>query len=343
MISKLLSIVSVLLFTGLIGAVGYLTWREWMDDPPILSTPTPTPTATSRPTATATVTLTPSPTHSGDSFVSPTSTLTPMPPLTPFLTPSPTLMLTPTLPSPTLSPTLTPAPIYGIVLPSNLNVRRGPSLNYGIIGGLFRGEQVIVLRQALAGNWLQIELADNKIGWVAAAQIQANLSQVPRVSVGPTPPPPEPITPDEDLKSLDIGEINIEGSGLSGTLPPYQEQWYTFFEEDVETVIIFIFKPNVNFYDDNFLAFNVEFFLHDHHQIPDWSPSGGWDALRHIGAGSLPPSDRDGDLSTGELVWRGGPLVRETRYYLRLVNRSAQPIEYCLVPRDVREWVCVGN
>ena len=204
-----------------------------------------------------------------------------------------------------------------------LNVRAGPSVAYEVVSRLENGDEVMLLQRTPDGDWLEIKIADQEKGWVASQYIEiggdikniniaANLAPTPAVS---------------RLLPLDI-----EGVSVSGQLTPGQEQWYTFFEETEETVLIFIFTPPVG-------ANQVQFFLLGQKQIPVWPPKNP-EALTHIGASSYPASDRDGDERTIELVWRGGPLVPGTHYYLRLVNRSDTVIHYCLATKDVYEWSC---
>ena len=270
---------------------------------PTFSALVPSPTATLIPLANKPVaTLALLPTLDMESFVPPTST--PLPP--------------------TSSPT--PAPVFGLVTTPDsqrLNVRAGPSVAYEVVSRLENGEEVMILQRTPDGDWLEIIIADQQKGWVASPYIEiggdiknidiaANLAPTPAVS---------------RLLPLDI-----EGGSVSGQLAPGREQWYTFFDENEETVLIFIFTPPVG-------ANQVQFFLLGQKQIPIWPPKNP-EALAHIGASSYPASDRDGDERTVELVWRGGPLVPGTRYYLRLVNRSDTVIYYCLATRDVFQWSC---
>jgi hypothetical protein len=128
--------------------------------------------------------------------------------------------------------------------------------------------------------------------------------------------------------------FDINGSSVAGQLAPQQEQWYTFSEDNKETVIVFMFRPKLT--DPPNV---VQFFLYDPRQIPARPPQDA-DALPNVGASSHPASDRDQNDLTGELIWRGGPLIAGTRYYLRFINRSDRAIQYCLIPRDEYHWSC---
>ena len=343
MIKTLKSILPLGLFVLVILFVGYFVLQLWVG---VLdareNTPTPTQLAS---LSTLTTHDTPIPTYTPTLIAIVSNTVTPSP--TPAPVVSPSIVTPPTIgvivsPSATATPIPISTPVLGVVIPFRLNVREGPSVYYQIVAGLEQGDQVTILHQTLNGEWLEIVTPDDKTGWVAASRIEAEIDGVAIALVGPTPLPPPTTTISTKLLNL-RQELNVEGGSVSGEIGPHQEQWYTFFEEDVETVIIFIFKPNINVYGVNFQAYYVQFYLHDEDQIPFWPP-GDSVALEdfNIGAGSY-EGDRDKDYSTGELVWRGGSFERKVRYYLRLVNRSSVPIQYCLIPKDVREWVCPKN
>jgi capsular polysaccharide biosynthesis protein len=243
-----------------------------------------------------------SPTFQVESYVPPTSTSLPS-------TPSPT-----------------PAPVFGLVTTPNsqrLNVRAGPSIAYEVVSRLENGDEVMILQRTPDGDWLEIKTAGQQTGWIASQFIElvGDIKNVPiATDLAPTP------------AGRALLPLNIEGGSVSGQLASGQEQWYSFSDENDETVLIFMFTPAVG-------ANQVQFFLFDQKQIPIWPPKNP-EALANIGASSYPASDRDGDERTVELVWRGGPLVSYAPYYLRLVNRSDTVVQYCLATRDVYEWSC---
>lgn len=261
--------------------------------------------------------------------------------LTPALTTSPSTPVIIATPSPenhggeetgtpissTSTPTLTPTQqkILGVVTTERLNVRSGPSQNYEPpIDLLLEREKVTILRRTPAGDWLEIITPKQQKGWVSGKYIEV-LDSIEGVEVAsnlePTPTP----------RSNQPVIFDLAGGSIVGKLNPFEERWYSFYEEDNETSISLIFKPK----------YQVEFFIHDERQIPNWPP-GDLDTLQKepIGAGSYPSGDRDGDLNTGELIYKGGGLQRDIRYYIRLVNRSDKAINYCLTPREVFTWSC---
>lgn len=65
-----------------------------------------------------------------------------------------------------------PPDTVGIVWAHKLNVRSGPGLHYGILGWLYRGQQVRLLGRNQAGTWLKMEAAPGFQGWVYAYYIR---------------------------------------------------------------------------------------------------------------------------------------------------------------------------
>ena len=63
----------------------------------------------------------------------------------------------------------------GYVTVNKLNVRSGPSMHYGIMGWLYRYEQVRVIDSSYDGRWLKVEIEPNYQGWVSARYIQNNV------------------------------------------------------------------------------------------------------------------------------------------------------------------------
>jgi uncharacterized protein YgiM (DUF1202 family) len=122
-------------------------------------TQTPTPTHTPTPTSTSTQTPTPSPTNT------PTNTPTNQPTHTPTTQPTNTI--------PALE-AITTEPIIVNVCPSfaRVRVRREPSDTARVLGLLSQGSCVPVLGKDPNGDWYNIQLADNVVGWVAAEVVE---------------------------------------------------------------------------------------------------------------------------------------------------------------------------
>lgn len=197
-------------------------------------------------------------------------------------------------------------------------MRPGPGEEYGYSGAVRKGDEVIILNRTPSADWLEIITPDKKRGWVVARFIAAskdNLKLIPTV----IPPllPPLPTARPEEVISLDL-----DGPSILGDMNLDKYRMYSFSETDQVTVFVLIFRPNFS---------GVQFSVLDQDQTNQW---------RTVGVGSRPASDRDGDLNTGELIWRGGPLIWGKTYFLRLINESQSTIEYCLAPRDIDKWDC---
>lgn len=68
-----------------------------------------------------------------------------------------------------------PPDTIGYVSVPKLNVRSGPGLRYGIMGWLYRYQQVHLLDRSYDGRWLKVEIEPNYRGWVYARYIQSNV------------------------------------------------------------------------------------------------------------------------------------------------------------------------
>jgi uncharacterized protein YraI len=126
----------------------------------------------------------------------PTATNTEIPIVTPA---TPTVAPT----SATTQPTALPAP-DAVVNNSDLNLRRGPSTQYGIIKSYQLGETVKIKGKDTKGKWLVVQMSDGNTGWISAAHLTINisLSDVPVIKPPPTPtlrpasrPPPTRVPP----------------------------------------------------------------------------------------------------------------------------------------------------
>lgn len=101
--------------------------------------------------------------------------------------------------APAQAPTPTDVPADPIVTAiDGMNVRSGPGLNFPIIGSLLAGDSALAVGKSPAGDWWQIRLQNNQIGW-AFAQLVTTEGDIGSVAVAqniPTPPPtPVPVPP----------------------------------------------------------------------------------------------------------------------------------------------------
>ncbi len=76
---------------------------------------------------------------------------------------------------------------------ATLNVRTGPGTNYPSIGTVNRGTQLAVIGHVKNCSWLQVELANKKVAWVAGPSqytaLNRSCTALPTVTDVPPPPP----------------------------------------------------------------------------------------------------------------------------------------------------------
>jgi len=165
----------------------------------------------------------------------PTLTPTPRPP-TPTPTPSPTVTPLP----PTDTPTPTPVPTepsaaspQAEVIVAALNVRRGPGVDYPIIGGAWAGDLFEIVGTNATRDWLQVRTEEGSLGWISGRPAYTRvLGSLDGVAIVEAPPPPTPTAGGAGQGKLvfmttsggDIYVINADGTGLrhlvSGGLDP---------------------------------------------------------------------------------------------------------------------------
>jgi hypothetical protein len=98
--------------------------------------------------------------------------------------------------TPTSLPASTPTPktVTFSVENGNLNVRRGPSVDYNFVGVLYDGERALAVGRDRISRWVLIELPGQTgvRGWVTTetdySRIQGDVSILPFVAVEPASP-----------------------------------------------------------------------------------------------------------------------------------------------------------
>ncbi len=102
---------------------------------------------------------------------------------------------TPTpVPSATPTPTMTPTPMVAVarIQATKMNVRQGPSTNYGVVTQVSKGQEFTIVGKNKAGTWWQIDLGGGKLGWVFGKLVQL-IGPVENVQVAKNiPPEPTP-------------------------------------------------------------------------------------------------------------------------------------------------------
>ncbi|MCB0168674.1 MAG: SH3 domain-containing protein [Anaerolineae bacterium] len=267
------------------------------------STSTPAPTVTPTPPPTLTDTSTPLPTD--------TSTATATVPSTPTPSPSAVVIATTVPPnSPTPVTKATPAQLIGIVNGSRVNVRSQPDISSSVVVSLPQGTEVSIIDQSSANGWWQVRTLNGQEGWIAATLIDqqepADVAKTSPPTATPTPRAcaPMPFALDRQAK---------------GVLKPGAVCVHSYTSPSQGTAIFLLFRPNVNGANDpNIMQFSVS---------PEGDAVLGKGTHRNLGDG------------IGRLEWQGGKP--NARHFIEIHNYSkGETVEYCLVARDVKEWVC---
>ncbi len=274
---------------------------ELASDPtsePPTFTPTPTNTQTCTPTPTDTPTFTPTPTD--------TSTFTPTPTDTPK-------------PIPTYIPT--PGHTVGVVTRES-KFRSGPGETFPINGNAGKGEKGTIFAVSQDRRWLNITLilpdGNKKSGWLRTENVNilGNLNILPI----PTVPPSQEFP----VLLINGGESVENRSIYESELDSHQDRVYTFKVTSFTNKITLLFKPEVT--NVKFAIYTQEQFTDHGNENPINSPS------PKVGVFVSKLRDK------GQMFWDGGTLTLGASYYLRIVNDTDTPIEYCVVPDYVENW-----
>jgi hypothetical protein len=203
------------------------------------------------------------------------------------------------------------------MITGQIYLREGPGREYDRAGHVSPGDEVIVLGRAPNGFSLKIRTPEGLEGWIIALnyiQLPVDLENIP-------------IIPDSTPSQGQRSQLALRSSSVSGRIAPGSYQEFQFQETQAETVIVLMFRPNVNLNK----GLEVEFSLYYINQVGE---------TKIVGAGSHPGADLDGNLESGELLWRGGPLVPNSPYYLRITNNSPTAVIYCLATQELLYWSC---
>ena len=176
---------------------------------------------------------------------------------------------------------------------------------------------MVVLGRASNGFGLKIRTSKGLEGWITALnyiQLPLELESIP-------------VIPASTLSPGQASLLTLRSSSVSGRIAAGSYQEFKFQETQDETVMVLMFEPNVNLNK----GLKVEFSLYYLNQTGE---------IKVVGAGSHSAADLDGNLESGDLLWRGGPLVPNSPYYLRITNNSPTAIIYCLATQELLYWSC---
>ncbi len=151
--------------------------------------------------------------------------------------------------------------------------------------------------------------------------------------LGDEPQPIAEITADPGRAPDTATTLSVTTEAVNtGQLQPGKEQWYTFSKAEtgatgrVESTFTMFFTP-----DDGNRIRKINFELFEANQLRDWSPDNKL-GITGFGQGSV--VNRDGGITTGELLWKGHTFAEDT-YYMRVINLSDTLIDYTIYPDDI--------
>lgn len=170
---------------------------------------------------------------------------------------------------------------------------------------LTAGEMVTLLQRSPNQIWLKIKTSEGEEGWVDGDYI--TVSPVVLASV-------ETATFCESAPS-DGEEIVLGGDSISRKLAPGEEKWYFFETKNNEMFFVLLYEPRTVNTDQVKISFHKE------------------QSSNPIGFGDTIPG-REG------LILKSETLNAGERLFLRVLNNSAIPIDYCLASKDVPNWTC---
>lgn len=220
-------------------------------------------------------------------------------------------------PTPTPSSTPTPLPATGVIKEDSVNVRSGPGQNFDRVVKLVKGEKVTILGRTDASDWYQITTVNDQEGWVSGDFVE--ISGDPQTIVVVTDLPPTP-----DACQGGMISLALEGINCAGQIGPNGNQWFAFNsgqKNGPQIIVAFIEGEK------------AELFIYDQSILPDGRIPPNPEDLRNTGLVVDSGQNRDGNSNTKELIWNGSVLPN-TKYYLRLANRSPNSMKFCLAPKD---------
>lgn len=159
--------------------------------------------------------------------------------------------------------------------------------------------------------------------WKLEVYVDKVLEETGVFTIESPSPPPTPVpqanpAPDTGLRTFTLWVDAPQGSVEAG-----RDRWFKFTSKpDEREATLIAFVQN---------ATQVEMRLHIGNDIPVW-PHHNPELLNPTGVGTL-QGNLDQNDRTQEFVWRGS-IQPSTTYYIRLINRGGEPIQFCLLTRS---------
>ncbi|MCB0210131.1 MAG: serine protease, partial [Anaerolineae bacterium] len=134
----------------------------------------------------------------------------------------------------------------------------------------------------------------------------------------PTSPPPTATSAPQTGGGGGLGAFTLWGSNFWGTLGGGGEQWYTFNSNQETEATVIAFVQNAD---------QIEIIVYLGNDIPVWPPKDA-NQVPNVGIATK-QGNRDGNDKTAEFIWQG-PIQRDTKYYVRFINRGGTTATYCV-------------
>lgn len=146
----------------------------------------------------------------------------------------------------------------------------------------------------------------------------------PTEEPSPTPVPPTATPARQSGGGGGLGAFTLWGSNFWGTLGPGREQWYTFNSNQETEATLIAFVQNSD---------QLDIIVYIGTDIPVWPPKDP-NLVPNVGIATK-QGNRDGNENTVEFVWQG-PIQRDTKYFVRFINRGGTTATYCVITRPDR-------
>ena len=143
----------------------------------------------------------------------------------------------------------------------------------------------------------------------------------------------KPVVQKADPGTAPYAPVELEVGINKGQLKPGEDRWYSFSRADyvnadrsIETAFTVIFTPN-----DGNRAYKVNVKFFEGNQLRDWAPDNRFGIN---GFGQATVVNRDSNVLTGELLWKGHVYANDV-YYMQVANGTDVVIDYHVYPNDV--------
>ncbi len=123
-----------------------------------------------------------------------------------------------------------------------------------------------------------------------------------------------------------LGRLTLWAGSSLGTIGAGREKWFIFNsgKEIKATIVAFIRNSD-----------KVDLIIYHGREIPTWPPQNP-ETLPSVGRGSS-QQNIDRNDQTLDLFWEGAAIEPNTNFYVRLVNRGGQAMQYCIITRSDKD------